>query len=114
MQPTSGGGNGVCETSAQGFSKHQATGITTNDGVPQMQGVGVEEPLSPSPAIIRAQQRSLKRTLAIEIAERRHKGLPPLQVEVTKNGKIDGHVLARIYGMTRFGVLHHATSTWQL
>jgi hypothetical protein len=58
--------------------------------MPQMQGVGVEEPLSPSQAVIRAQQRSLKRTLQIEIAERRQKGLPPHQVEVTKNGKIDG------------------------
>ncbi len=90
MQPTSGGGNGVCETSAQGFATHQVAGIATNDGMPQMQGVGVEEPLSPSPAVIRAQQRSLKRTLEIEIAKRCHKGLPPLQVEVTKNGKIDG------------------------
>jgi hypothetical protein len=55
-----------------------------------MQGVGMEEPLSPSQAIIRAQQQSLKRTLEIEIAERHQKGLPPHQVEVTKNGKIDG------------------------
>jgi hypothetical protein len=37
--------------------------------MPQMQGVGVEELLSPSPAVIRAQQRFLKRTLEIEIAE---------------------------------------------
>jgi hypothetical protein len=58
--------------------------------MPQMQGVGVEEALSPSQAVIRAQQRSLKRTIEIESAERRHKGLPPLQVEVGKNGKIDG------------------------
>jgi len=50
----------------------------------------VEEPLSPSQAVIRAQQRSLKRTLQIESAERRQKGLPLHQVEVTKNGKIDG------------------------
>jgi hypothetical protein len=57
MQPTSGGGNGVCETSAQGFARHQAAGITTNGGMPQMQGVGVEEPLSPSHAVIRAQQQ---------------------------------------------------------
>jgi hypothetical protein len=68
MQPTSGGGNGVCETSAQGFARHQAAGIVMNGGMPQMQGVGVEEPLSPSQAVIRAQQRSLKRTLEIEIA----------------------------------------------
>jgi hypothetical protein len=46
MQPTSGGGNGVCETSAQRFARHQATSIATNGGMPQMQGVGVEEPLS--------------------------------------------------------------------
>jgi hypothetical protein len=58
--------------------------------MPQMQGVGVEEPLSPSQAVIRAQQWSLKRTLEIEIAEQRRNGLPPLQVEVRKNGKIDG------------------------
>jgi hypothetical protein len=82
--------------------------------MPQMQGVGVEEPFSPSHAVIRAQQRSLKRTLEIEIAKRRQKGLPPHQVEVTKMEKYMGHVLARIYGMTRFGVLHHTTSTWQL
>ncbi len=69
MQPTNGGGNGVCETSAQGFARHQAASIATNDGMPQMQGVGVEELLSPSPAVIRAQQRFLKRTLEIEIAE---------------------------------------------
>ncbi len=50
----------------------------------------MEEPRSPSQVVIRAQQRSLKRTLEIEIVERRHKGLPPLQVEVGKNGKIDG------------------------
>jgi hypothetical protein len=55
MQPTSGGGNGVCETSAQGFARHQAASIATNGGMPQMQGVGVEEPLSPSQAVIRAQ-----------------------------------------------------------
>ncbi len=55
-----------------------------------MQGVGVEEALSPSQAVIRAQQRSLKRTIEIESAKRRQKGLPPLQVEVGKNGKIDG------------------------
>jgi hypothetical protein len=90
MQPTRGGGNGVYETSAQGFARHQAAGIATNGGMPQMQGVGVEEPLSPSQAVIRAQQWSLKRTLEIEIAERRQKGLPPHQVEVTKNGKING------------------------
>jgi hypothetical protein len=48
MQPTSGGGNGVCEISAQGFARHQAVGIATKGGMPQMQGVGVEEPLSPS------------------------------------------------------------------
>ncbi len=90
MQPSSGGGNGVCETSAQGFARHQAASIATNGGMPQMQGIGVEEPLSPSQAVIRAQQRSLKRTLEIEIAEQRQKGLPPHQVEVTKNGKIDG------------------------
>jgi hypothetical protein len=50
----------------------------------------VEEPLSPSQVVIRAQQWSLKRTLEIEIAERHQKGFPPHQVEVTKNGKIDG------------------------
>jgi len=36
MQPTSGGGNGVYETSAQGFARPQATSIATNGGVPQM------------------------------------------------------------------------------
>ncbi len=114
MQPTSGGGNGVCETSVQRFARHQAASIATNGGMPQMQGVGVEEPLSPSQAVIRAQQRSLKRTLEIESAERCQKGLPPLQVEVGKNGKIDGACAGENIGMTRFGVLHHATSTWQL
>jgi hypothetical protein len=69
MQPTSGGGNGVYETSAQGFARHQAIGIATNGGMLQMQGVGVEEPLSPSQAIIRAQQWSSKRTLEIGIAK---------------------------------------------
>jgi len=48
MQPTSGAGNGVCETSAQGFAKHQATSIAMNGGMLHMQGVGVEEPLLPS------------------------------------------------------------------
>jgi hypothetical protein len=48
MQPTSGGGNGVCERSVQGFARHQAVSIATNGGMPQMQGVGVEEPFSPS------------------------------------------------------------------
>jgi hypothetical protein len=52
-----------------------------------MQGVGVEEALSPSQAVIMAQQRSSKRTLEIEIVERRQKGLPPHQVEVTKMEK---------------------------
>ncbi len=47
----------------------QIAGIATNGGMPQMHGVGVEEPLSPSQAVIRAQQRSLKRTLEIEIAK---------------------------------------------
>jgi len=47
MQPTSGDGNGVCETSAQGFAKHQAACITTNGGMLQMQGIRVEEPFSP-------------------------------------------------------------------
>jgi len=69
MQPTSGGGNGVCETSAQGFARHQVAGIATNGGMPHMRGVGVEELLSPSQALIKAQQWSLKRTLEIEIAE---------------------------------------------
>jgi hypothetical protein len=46
--------------------------------------------LSLSQAIIRAQQRSSKRTIKIEIVEQRGKGLPPHQMEVTKNGKIDG------------------------
>ncbi len=50
----------------------------------------MEEPLSPSHAVNRAQQRSSKKTLEIEIAERCQKGLPLHQVEVTKNGKIDG------------------------
>jgi hypothetical protein len=74
----------------QGFARHQAAGIGTNGGMPQMQGVGVEEPFYPSQVVIRAQQRSLKRTLEIEIVERHQKGLSPHQVEVTKNGKIDG------------------------
>jgi len=54
-----------------------------------MQGVGVEH-LSLSQAIIRAQQRSSKRTLEIQISERHRKSLPLHQVEVRKNGKIDG------------------------
>jgi hypothetical protein len=36
MQLTNGGGNGVCETSAQGFAKHEAAGIATNGGMLQM------------------------------------------------------------------------------
>jgi hypothetical protein len=43
-----------------------------------------------SHAIIRAQQRSSKKTLEIEMAKRRQKGLPLHQVEVKKNGKING------------------------
>ncbi len=58
MQPTTRGGNGVCETSAQGFAKHQAACIATNGGMLQMQGVGVEEFFSPSQVIIKAQQQS--------------------------------------------------------
>jgi hypothetical protein len=48
MQPTNGGGNGVYETSVQRFVKHQVANIATNGGMLQMQGVGVEEPFSPS------------------------------------------------------------------
>jgi hypothetical protein len=36
MQPTSGGGNGVCETSAQGFARNQVASIATNGGMLQM------------------------------------------------------------------------------
>ncbi len=50
----------------------------------------MEEPLSPSQVVIKAQQLSSKRTIEIEIAKRCRKGLLLHQVEVTKNGKIDG------------------------
>ncbi len=33
IQPTNGGGNGVCETSAQKFVRHQNVGIATNGGM---------------------------------------------------------------------------------
>jgi hypothetical protein len=33
MQPTNGVGMGVCETSAQGFARHQVVGIATNGGM---------------------------------------------------------------------------------
>jgi hypothetical protein len=33
MQPTNGGGNGICETSVQKFARHQVVGIATNGGM---------------------------------------------------------------------------------